>query len=395
MFKSAPPQIIPVQHSQDIRKSLEARWNMLLSRYDGLFSSDYIGGSSPPSVFVGTQGYPRLNVGPMVPPDRGDTAILDAPERWLGKGLDEIVGYRLGLVRGIRRVAADDPQGRYVESLQEMAMSDRPPDSELHFRKAAVPSIRLDENSAPFGPVGEIKSASFSGTASHRRIQDVYYDGDMAAQDAVLDLYGDGVEISRIQKCFSVGMMGIKRRLVPTRWSITATDSIISSSLVSRILDYSVLDEYRVFHFAHLGNLFSVVLFPHRWLYEMVEAWYSDGVLGFGSDHEDFRGMRHSPAIAGAYYAAKLAAAEYLVENQIQAGVLVLREIRPEYSIPVGVWQVREGVREAMRQAFLVPESFDAAVGEAARPMCVSKREWLENGHIAPLLRQRTLSDFF
>ena len=190
-------------------------------------------------------------------------------------------------------------------------------------------------------------------------------------------------------------MMGRERKLVPTRWSITATDDIISSDMVSRILDYAVLDQYRVFHFAHIGNLFSVVLFPHRWLYEMTEAWYSNGALGFGSDHEDFRGMRHTPAIAGAYFAAKLAVAEYLERCGIQAGVFVLREIRPEYSIPVGVWQVREGVRAAMRGEFLTPESFESALDEAVRPMSISKKEWLEHGAISSLLRQSTISEFF
>ena len=145
-------------------------------------------------------------------------------------------------------------------------------------------------------------------------------------------------------------MMGKKRKLVPTRWSITATDDIISQSLIDEALDYPLIDGIRVFHFEHMGNLFSVILFPHRWLYEMIEAWYSKGVLGFGSDHEDARGIDHPPEIAGAYFAAKLAVGEYLVRNQIQSGALILREIRPEYAIPVGVWQIREGVREAMRQ---------------------------------------------
>lgn len=384
-----------VQSSQDIRRSLEMRWNTLLSKYADLFSSDAISGSSPPSVFVGTYGYPKVNVGPMVPPEHGDTSILDAPERWLGKRLDEIVDYRFSLVRGVRRIPATRPYGRYVEDLQEMAMSVRPADSELQFRSAASATVHLDGHSAPFGPVGEIRTAKFSGSSPHRKVERVYYDADLHARDAVLNLYREGVGVSSIQKCFSIGMMGHKRRLVPTRWSITATDSIISSHLVELTLDFEVLDEYRVFFFEHLGNLFSVVLFPHRWLYEMIEAWYSNGIMGFGSDHEDYRGMNRKPAIAGAYFAAKLAVAEYLVKNEIQAGVLVLREISPEYSIPVGVWQVREGVRAAMKQKFSVSESFEQALDEAAGKMSISGREWLEHGKIASLLKQQAISDFF
>ncbi len=384
-----------VQSSQDIRKAIEAKWNEHLSKYGNLFSSDSLSGTSPPSVFVGSYNYPKVNVGPMVPPIHGDTSLLDTPEKWIGKTLEEIVNYRLNLVRGIQKVPVSDPSGRYIENLQELAMSETATDSDIQFYKATLPVGLLDGYSAPFGPIGEIKSVKFSSSVSQRQIEKVYYDRDLLASDAVLKLYNSGIEISQIQKCFSIGMMGKKRKLVPTRWSITATDDIISQSLIDETLDYPLIDGTRVFHFEHMGNLFSVILFTHRWLYEMIEAWYSKGVLGFGSDHEDARGIDHPPEIAGAYFAAKLAVGEYLVRNQIQSGALVLREIRPEYAIPVGVWQIREGVREAMKQKPVLADSFEQALDVAAKPMSISTKEWLSNGSILKLMRQKRISDFF
>ena len=76
--------------SQDIRKSLLAKWHENLSKYGNLTSSDSISGSSPPSVFVGSYSYPQVFVGPMVPPIHGDTELLDSPEKWSGKSLEEI-----------------------------------------------------------------------------------------------------------------------------------------------------------------------------------------------------------------------------------------------------------------------------------------------------------------
>ncbi len=374
---------------------MEARWNEQLFRYGNLFSSESISGSSPPSVFVGTHGYPRLNVGPMVPPVHGDTSLLDSPERWAGRTLEEIVNYRLKLVRGVQRVKVGQTGGRYICRLQEIAMSDRPADSEMQFEKAVAPASLVDGYSAPFGPVGSIKSMSLASVPAQRRIEKTYYDTDLGAGEAVVGLYNSGIDVSRIQRCLSIGMLGRKRRLVPTRWSITATDDIISRSLVEGILDAPVIDSHRVFFFEQMGNLFSVVLFPHRWLYEMIEAWYSGGALGFGSDHEDARGMGHRPAIAGAYYAARLAVAEYLARNNIQSGVLVLREIRPEYAVPVGVWQVREGVRAAMGMPPAITDGFERSLDAACAPLGVSKQEWLSHGSILRLVRQRTLSDFF
>ena len=162
----------------------------------------------------------------------------------------------------------------------------------------------------------------------------------------------------------------------------------------NEILENKIIDSSKVFTFEHLGNIFSVVLFPHRWVFEMIEAWYSNGILGFGSDYEDARGINHSPRIAGAYFAAKLAVSEYLLKNKIQAGVLILREIRPEYAIPVGVWQVRQGIREAMKQQPQIVQNFNSALQVASSKTSVSKKEWIANGDITNLVRQKTLSDF-
>ncbi|MDH5698218.1 MAG: hypothetical protein OEY54_06805, partial [Nitrosopumilus sp.] len=321
--------------------------------------------------------------------------LLDSPEQWKGKSLEDIVNFRLNLVRGVQKISIDQTEGRYIEDLQEITMSSKATDTDLVFQKTTSPKVSLDGESAPFGPIGEIKTAKFSGTSSEKSIEKTYYDKDLKAQDAVLNLYNSGIDISKIQKCFSIGMLGQKRKLVPTKWSITATDDIICKYLTDDVLDYGLIDSHRIFSYEHLGNIFTVVLFPHRWVYEMIEAWYSDGILGFGSDYEDARGIDHPPAIAGAYFAAKLGVLEYLKDKKIQAGAVILREIRPEYAIPVGVWQVREGIREAMNQTPMIADSIENALVLASNKTSISKSEWLSHGNIVELIRQKTISDFF
>ena len=164
----------------------------------------------------------------MLPPMHGDTTILDLPEHWVGKSLEEIVNYRLSLVRGIQSVPVSNPQGKYIENLQEVAMSSKPIDSDIEFLKNTTPVTSIDGESPPFGPIGEIKTAKFSNSTSDRIIQKIFYDKDLLAQNSVLELYNKGIEMTRIQKCFSIGMLGKNRKLVPTRWSITATDDIVS-----------------------------------------------------------------------------------------------------------------------------------------------------------------------
>ena len=384
------------RNSKEIRKSIEENWKEYLSRYGNLFSSNSLSGSSPPSVFVGSYNYPKVGVGPMVPPIHGDTSLLDIPEKWIGKSLEEIVNFRLSLVRGIQKVSVMDSETRFIENLQEVAMSSRPIDSDLEFYKNTVPITTIDGQSAPFGPIGEIKKVKFSGLSSQKTIEKAYYDRDLKAEDAILKLYNSGIDLSQIQKCFSIGMFGKKRKLVPTRWSITATDDIISKSLVSEILDCQLIDNCKVFSFNHLGNIFSVILFSHRWLFEMEEAWYDEqGQIGFGTDFEDAKGIDHPPAIAGAYFAAKLGVAEYLSRNKIQASVLVLREIRPEYAIPVGVWQVREGIREAMKQKPFIATNLDEGLNHACKSHSISKLEWLSKGNLIKKMKQKSITDFY
>ncbi len=380
----------------DVRKAIESNWNEYLSKYANLFSSNYVEGSSPPSVFVGSYGYPKVLVGPLVPPVHGDTQVMDMPESWIGKSLEDIVNYRLSLIRGIQPIKVSMPQGRYIESLQDLAMSTHSTDSELEFVKNTRAYSFVDSENAPFGPVGEIKTAKFSNSSSDRSIQKMFYDKDILSQDAVLELYNRGIEISKIQKCFSIGMFGKNRKLVPTRWSITATDDMISKSLLEEIITFTEIDIYCLFTFEHLGNLYAIILFPSRWMFEMQEAWYDqDGNIGFGSDFEGMNGLSHYPETAGAHFASRLAVAEYLLANKIQAGVMVLREIRPEYTVPVGVWQVREGVRMALKQKPVLVYTFEEGLDLACKGLSIDKKEWLARSRLQKARKQKSIKDYF
>jgi hypothetical protein len=110
-----------------------------------------------------------------------------------------------------------------------------------------------------------------------------------------------------------MGMLGLQknRRLVPTRWSVSATDEIISSDLVSRIALYPMINFFEVYKYSHIGNYYAIILIPDDvWNFEMHEAWSdSNGNLGMAIDFEDAKGLDHYPSIAGAYFAARLGVA--------------------------------------------------------------------------------------
>jgi len=389
----------------DIKKRLEQNWIQFLKANSTKLALDSIDGSSPPAVFVGRYGYPKVRIGPMIPPSHGDTAILDRPELWAGRSLEEIANYRLSLVRGTFAMKVNDTLGRYIENLQELAMSERPAESEATFEKKPLADIELDREitlnteAAPFGPAAPLKTFKTSSLTADQRIESAYYDGDLRASDAMVELYQKGVDVSSIHKVLSVGMLGQKksRKLVPTRWSISATDDTISNRLVEENKTNPAIDIFEVAQYSHLANYYSVILVPDDvWNFEMIESWFTNsGQIATGSDYEDARGLDHYPTIAGAYFAARLAVAEHLANRRRKAAALVLREIHPEYVMPLGVWQIREGVREALKKPVQKFETLDSAMSFACANLSVSRHEIVRKSKLWQGFKSQTrITDF-
>jgi DNA repair protein NreA len=378
-----------VATANEIKKRLEDNWIEFLNANSAKLASETLAGATPPSVFIGRYGYPKVKVGPMVPPLHGDTTIFDKPEMWFGKSLEDIVNYRLSLVRGVSDVNVHVTAGRYIESLQELAMAAKSAESEVLFEKRPIADIEREKDlgeSAPFGPVAPLKSFKTASLSIDKRLEKVYYDKDLHAAEAVVDLYKEEVEVSRIHRVLSVGMLGLQknRRLVPTRWSISATDDIISVSLIKSLVSNAQIDFFEVYKYSHLGNYYSVLLIPDNvWSFEMKEIWFdNNGNLGMGLDFEDARGLDHYPFIAGAYFAARLGIAEHLSKRRRKAAALILREIHSDYVMPVGVWQVREGIREALKTEKRQFESFERALSFACMNLSASKVEWIKGSRI-------------
>ncbi|HKQ21629.1 MAG TPA: hypothetical protein VJS91_06290 [Nitrososphaeraceae archaeon] len=388
----------------EIKTRLKKNWYEFVNANRERFTNKVIDGSSPPSLFVGEYGYPHVRVGPMIPPYHGDTSILDNPELWLGKSMEEIVNYRINLLKGTMIHNVSKISDRYIESLQDLALSKRAVDSTMTFEKTpsqylnemVLSKSNLEEIPSVFSaPVSEFK---IYPSTSDEKLEKKYYDGDLLASDAVIELYENNVDINRIAKVLSIGMIGRKknRKLVPTKWSITAADDIVSMNLLKKIKDNAVLDCYLVFYFNHLGNYYSIIFIPDDvWNFEMIESWIdTNGRIHIGSDYESGKNIEHYPSIAGAYFAARLAATEYLFEKRKKSSVLILREIHPEYFMSLGVWQIREGMRESLKSKGKKFETFDSALKYGVSKTSLSINEWIKNSSIIRNKKQKRISDY-
>jgi hypothetical protein len=372
-----------------------------------LFDSLSIEGSSPPSVFIGRFGYPKVNIGPMIPPLFGDTSEMDTPELWIGKKIDDIVDFRSQLVRGMHRVDIYDVESpnKIVEITRELAMAKESPTVDATFLKKPYGKIALADEIQPHGPSAPLKELGIENVKYEFRIEKAYYDTDLKAKDAVLGLYKNKVYISKIQKAFSVGAFGEskRRRFVPTRWSITAVDSMLGEHMMNFTKNNPWINEYRIYESTHLDNRWIVLMMPTEWCYELIEAWYPNTAwnpygkgISIFSSHEFHEGRTKYAEIGGCYYAARMAVNEKLTSERRQAGVVILREAHPGYILPVGVWNVRENVREALRQKPRTYNTISEAMTHISSKMDIPMKRWIKNSAILKhRLYQRKLEDFF
>jgi hypothetical protein len=371
-----------------------------------LLQSNDLDGACPPGVFVGRIGYPYVYAGPLVPPVHEDTSSYDQPEAWFGKSIDEIVGFRSLLVRGKHRVHVKkfEESGKIMDQTLDLALSVKPVDVELNLKKKPASALVIDDQVQPFGPSAPMKKMQISNPKWDQQVQKAYFDDDLHATDAVTSLFKKGTMVTKIQRAFSVGAFGMKkqRRLVPTRWSITAVDSIISKQMMEKIKSFPEINECRVYESCYLDNVFEILMIPREWSYEAMEAWYpgtawnqtGENVLLF-SDWESYDGRTTYASIGGCYYAARLAVGELLLKERRQASVAVLREAHPGYIMPVGVWQVRENVRNAVQQPALKFNTLKEALEQISTKFDIPLKNWIEKSTLLQrALFQKRITDY-
>ena len=346
-------------------------------------STTYLGSS--PSVFIGSFGYPAVQGGPLLINDS------DHPPDWLNRnlGMDDIVSIRARTIRGRSALPA------VAGSLQEIALSLRPLDVDVAFERPVAFSLNFDGTVAPVGLTGPIKSLDINGSARMERVVDrITSDTDLGATEACVALRESAVDVYRISGLMTAGLLGKRRKFVPTRWAITAVDDTISGQLKKEIARYPPIEEIFLFSAEIFGNRIACLLLPGDWKYEMIEIWGRKSLWGGEDDVivQDREGMKkkgYSP-ITGAYYSARLAACEHLCKVKRSARVIIVRSVSSDYWAPLGTWVVREAARRAMANTPVMCESLTAATGLVSS--LLGSDAWVGHSTLIPELRtQRTL----
>jgi len=357
-------------------------------------------GPSPPSIFVGRFNYPNVAVGPMSAIDPENPALADDPSKWYGLDFDDIIGLRMNLVRSRTR---QNVYGRtkVIEDNQELALAVKPADVEVTFKNKPRFNVSFSNVAQPMGPTGVLEKFKIvDNTKIPRKVDSLVHD-EVLSRDACETLFDKGYDVYYLSKILSSGALGLEKnkKLVPTRWSITAVDDMLAKKLMTDLREYPELNEFRVYSNTYLDNHFEILLMPGGWEFEQFEAWAPQTLwtLGMQKPVIQVEGEPHegrsdyADKEGGGYYASRLAVAEGMHRLKRQARAVVFREIYEGYVVPVGVWEVRENVRKAFERK---PERFQTkkeALAHVASRLKIPFRDYLR---MSTILRQRRLRDF-
>lgn len=335
-----------------------------LLHFNRNFKQEFQGSS--PTPFIGRFGYPHVNIGLLSPQISGDTSFYDAPRAWNKKAtpIGTIASMRYGMVNS--RSSAEvkelhkEHKNKFLNVVQEVGMASKPVEMEVQLKSQPKLTLQTEKEIIPFGPQAEMQQAKITQNPFvDSRVERVVSDMDLKAAPAVLNLYQKGFEENFLTKLFSVGNLGLgkNRKLVPTRWSITATDDTIGKQLISEIKDFPI-GEYQATFGGGWGNYYLLLFFPEIWSYELFETYidyrvnpWSKAGNFYSTDYESYDGRKeYAEETAGGYYAARLAVLEKMKEIKRQHSCLALRFITPEYNLPLGVWVCREAARKSTQE---------------------------------------------
>ena len=294
---------------------------------------------SPPRFLIGEYGYPNVNVG-ILTGEEGDKF-----------NIDEYIKKRILMVNNVKKDKVFS-NSRFVNKIKEIGLSLKVVDIEVNPEKV-YKEFHASRFHGLYGPKVKVNEIRVVDNVKTKNFVEKIVDDEIKAEEAVLELYKRDFSIDYISQLFTTGNLGIKKKLVPTKWSITAVDDIIAKNLLKEIRGFEKIDKFGVGVGKLYGNTITIFLIPDVWGFELNEKWYKGSIWeskeAYARDYEEFYGRKdYAENTSGGYYASRIPIVEYLFKKKKQALTIVFREVSSEYQLPLGVWVVREATKRAV-----------------------------------------------
>lgn len=320
----------------------------------------HFSGNSPPEIFVGRYNYPNINAGILAPNFYENTEEMAMPEIWHEKNFSiaDILTKRSQLIYGRFKTQIKKQNSKLKDLMQEIARAYKPVSTEFFLKKPPKQNFEINMHSPIITNLAPLDFAKLQENPKvKQKVEYLTSDTDSKSVTAINELYKSSIPVSNINKILSAGLLGLKtqRKLVPTRWSITAVDDTISKELLKKIRYYPEINEVLLFNSEYNGNHYEILLLPDKFSFEIIEI--ETNKQEVWQDYEFFHGRKnYASNVVGGYYVARLALTEYLESIKHQATAFFMREVRPEYYAPLGVGILRQCTRDAFSKK---PEKFN------------------------------------
>lgn len=377
-------------------------------KIEGLYSSKQDFSGKVPNVLIGDYGYPNVNAGFL---SSQEYSTNDSPKDWKRNpqeySIQKIIELRQSLLNSKANVNVKDFNARFSDKLREVGLSSSPVDAEVSYDRKISLASSFNKDVLPHGPSAILKTLRITENPKVPSIVDKYEsDSDFKASGSLIALNKSGLDEHYLTKVLSTGNLGIKtqRKIVPTKWSITAVDDTIGKDKLKKI---SYFEEHNpsVLFGGYLGNYYIALIFPGPWSYELFETYVGPGLENpynyqSSTDYEGPYGRKdYASDTVGGYYASRLALLEYLEQKKRKGSVLLLRFITDEYWAPLGVWVVREATRNCFAAPALEFESKELMIKYASvflrKKFNVSLDPILRKSRLLEQLKsQRTLFEY-
>src|SRR3989344_1314690 len=369
---------------------------------------------SPPSVFIGSKlKYPEINVGILSPLEKDENSwIYDDAKYWAENNFEisQVLHLRNSLLNSRVRTKVTDARmnKKFLEIIKDVAISSKPVELEIELKNRIQFGHEKDKVLTTLGMNADFEKAKIIGNVQINRHLDKILNDELKVSESMKILYENNFDEYSLSKILSVGVLGLKkdRRLVPTRWSITASDDIIGKQLLKKVRDYKWLEDYELFYEEFMGNQYLILMFPNIWSFELFElyfpgsSWNPSSEIKASTDFEGFEGRtKYAFNTAGGYYATRLPILKYLDSIKKQASVVVIRIETPGYWASLGVWVVRESVKKALNKKIKFnskKELLDSAKGISKRKYQFDAENILKMSKLIRNINlQRNLTEYF
>ena len=383
-------------------------------KYKNLDKISELNTNSPPSVFIGSKlRYPLVNVGILSPLEKDEDAwVYDDAKYWAKHdfSIRDVINLRDNLLNSRFQSKVTDSRlnKKFVQIAQELAIASKPVDIEIELKHKVGPGIKRDRVVLPQGMRAPLKKARITSNVKVNKKLDRAMNDEIKSVEAVEMLYKNNFDEYTLSKILSVGVLGLKKdkKLVPTRWSITATDDMIGKKLLEKVRGYKWIEDYELFFGEFMGNCYLLMFFPNIFGYELFElylpgsSWNPSKIIKAATDMETYSGRKgYASNTAGGYYAARLPILEYLESIKRQAGVLAIRIELPTYWAGLGVWVCREACRKTLNKTSLTFQDKKELI-ESVKKVSMIKfgfdpSKIFKKSKLIASLDQKNLTEFF